>query len=83
LQIKIKEINMENLEFKDAQKAKTARELVATIAGQIVASYDTMDDATVEASLDLAVKIFRGASARVKVEKEQPAAVAVASGGGQ
>lgn len=64
---------METVEFKDAEKAKAARDIICRVAGEIVASYDSSSDATVESSLDLAVKIFRGANARIKVKPTETA----------
>jgi hypothetical protein len=77
-----KENTMENLEFKDAEKAKAARDIICRVAGEIMASYDATDDKTIESSLDIAVRIFRGANARIKV-KHQSAAVAAVNGSGQ
>ena len=39
---------METIEFKDAEKAKAARGIICRVAGEIVASYDSSSDATIE-----------------------------------
>ena len=63
---------METIDVKDVEQAKTARSEILSVAAVLLSEITDPGAAEFEIVLDQSVKLYRGASARIKLRPAQP-----------
>ena len=68
------ETTMETIDAKDVEQARSARTEIMTAAAVLLSTVTDPDANDCETVLDQAVKLYKGATARIKVKKPDAAA---------